>query len=272
MFTIACEAALAFTRPLVVSWLPFEGPPLAGIGAYMVLNNEGWIATVAHNLEVVMRHNQQRDAIAAFDAAPTGTVKPEDNWIRQASAWFSDDNARIVKQAVYPELDLALVQLSGIDLSGVTQYPRFKDPQSMKFGTSIVRVGYPFYEVQTSWEASTGRFSLATPPMPLFPIEGIVTRFIEYPTGASGIRNLRIEGSSPGLRGQSGGPILDRDGAVWAMQSMTTHWPLGFSPPARDDQNQTVHEHQFLNTGVGVHGATLLDAFREQGITVAVAP
>ena len=39
-----------------------------------------------------------------------------------------------------------------------------------------------------------------------------------------------LETSSAGLLGQSGGPIFDIDGTVWAMQSRTTHLPLGFAP------------------------------------------
>jgi S1-C subfamily serine protease len=37
-----------------------------------------------------------------------------------------------------------------------------------------------------------------------------------------------IELSSPGLRGQSGGPLFDPTGVVYGMQSSTRHLHLGF--------------------------------------------
>lgn len=42
-----------------------------------------------------------------------------------------------------------------------------------------------------------------------------------------------IETSTPRLRGQSGGPIFDVNGAIWAIQSQTHHLKLGFG----DNQN-----------------------------------
>jgi hypothetical protein len=39
-----------------------------------------------------------------------------------------------------------------------------------------------------------------------------------------------VEMSSPGLRGQSGGPRFDVNGMVWGLQSRTQHLALGFSP------------------------------------------
>jgi S1-C subfamily serine protease len=37
-----------------------------------------------------------------------------------------------------------------------------------------------------------------------------------------------IELSTPGLRGQSGGPLFDKEGTVCGMQSSTNHLHLGF--------------------------------------------
>jgi hypothetical protein len=39
-----------------------------------------------------------------------------------------------------------------------------------------------------------------------------------------------IETSSPGLKGQSGGPLLDERGTIWGVQSNTFSYNLGFSP------------------------------------------
>lgn len=61
-----------------------------------------------------------------------------------------------------------------------------------------------------------------------------------------------IETSTPGLRGQSGGPIFDTEGNIWAIQSQTISLPLGFSPKLKKGKKETI-EHQFINVGIGVH-------------------
>jgi hypothetical protein len=74
-----------------------------------------------------------------------------------------------------------------------------------------------------------------------------------------------VETSSPGLRGQSGGPIFDAHGSIWAIQSQTVHLQLGFSPQVK--QGGTQHtEHQFLNVGWGVHAETVLGLLNQLGI------
>jgi hypothetical protein len=83
----------------------------------------------------------------------------------------------------------------------------------------------------------------------------------------NGIPTQFIETSTPGLGGQSGGPTLDKDGAVCALQVRTVHLPLGWSPEVSDGKKQ-VKEHQFLNVGWGVHTATLKAIFAANGVTV----
>jgi S1-C subfamily serine protease len=69
-----------------------------------------------------------------------------------------------------------------------------------------------------------------------------------------------IETSTPGLRGQSGGPIFDTQGTIWGIQVKTSHYPLGFN-----------QKDQFLNAGLGVHPSTLFGLFNEAGIGFAVS-
>jgi hypothetical protein len=89
-------------------------------------------------------------------------------------------------------------------------------------------LGRPTYDEATN--------SFETPPdqavLAFFPIDGIFTRIINVlpPSPAPNFPLKYIETSSPGLRGQSGGPTFDTEGAVWAIQSQTRHLPLGFSP------------------------------------------
>jgi hypothetical protein len=78
-----------------------------------------------------------------------------------------------------------------------------------------------------------------------------------------------IETSSPGLKGQSGGPMFDINGVVWAIQAKTIHLPLGFDAEVPGRKGHT--EHQFLNVGLGVHPETLLGALRNLGVAFETA-
>jgi len=97
--------------------------------------------------------------------------------------------------------------------------------------------------------------------MVFFPNESILTRILLSPEK----QPRYIETSSPGLMGQSGGPIFDTRGIVWGVQSHTSHLPLGFSPPVPGGQPHQ-KEHQFLNVGRGVHPAAIVALLKECGI------
>ena len=74
-----------------------------------------------------------------------------------------------------------------------------------------------------------------------------------------------IETSTPGLKGQSGGPIFDSHGNIYGMQVITNHLPLGFHPMVEYDGRKVV-ENQFLNVGVGVHVRTIRDILDARGV------
>lgn len=74
-----------------------------------------------------------------------------------------------------------------------------------------------------------------------------------------------LETSSPGLRGQSGGPIFDSKGTIWAVQSQTMHLQLGFSPKIQKNGHE-VEENQFLNVGLGIHPELIVAFLRDNNI------
>jgi len=66
-----------------------------------------------------------------------------------------------------------------------------------------------------------------------------------------------IEMSTPGLRGQSGGPLFDTDGKIYGMQSATNHFHLGFDMRDKeiiyDGKKSKISNHPFLHVGICVH-------------------
>jgi S1-C subfamily serine protease len=89
-------------------------------------------------------------------------------------------------------------------------------------------------------------------------------------TETEGVPVKFVETSSPGLGGQSGGPVFDVDGRVWGIQSRTQHLDLGFSPEAKID-GKTVAERQFLNVGLAVHAETVIAFLEKAGIEHSIS-
>lgn len=48
MFADACEKAAEYTRPVIISTRSVDGTVNASCGAFIVLNDEGWIMTAGH--------------------------------------------------------------------------------------------------------------------------------------------------------------------------------------------------------------------------------
>ena len=297
MFVHAFRLASAFTRPVVISTRTARGDCRGVVAACTVVNRDGWVLTAAHVLDLLRRFEDEagrfrayraeaRDleqATASFDKARKRKLRhidiPPPDSARDCSAWWGTDGAVLRDVRLMPASDLALGRLEPFDPAGVAHYPAFKVPDAdYAPGRSLCRLGFSFHEIAPAWDEARGAFVLPPEafPIPLFPIEGMLTRFLSAPppgtdaadgTAAPG---KYIETSSPGFQGQSGGPVFDVGGAVWAIQSHTRHLPLGFRPrPAGQPKGPVTH--QFLNVGVGVHAESILALLDEAGVAYARA-
>jgi len=164
---------------------------------------------------------------------------------------------------------LVIGRLEPFNQKIISTYPVLKDPAlNLNIGTSLCKLGYPFHDIKASFNDTKNTFELApgSVPLPLFPIEGIYTRNIIAGKSKNGKYDIKfLETSTPGLRGQSGGPIFDSNGVVWALQSRTNHFPLGFSPKIRKNGKE-VEENQFLNVGWGIHPELIVAFLSDNGI------
>jgi hypothetical protein len=230
-----------------------DGHVDSSLGAIVIVNAEGWFVSAAHVLSNVLQ--------------PPRTIT-------NVSPWFGDDRFRLSEATAYGELDLAIGRLEGFDAATVPAFPRFKDPETtLEPGVSLCKLGFPFHEIRSSFDerAETFSFLPGSLPIPFFPIEGIYTRNVNFgPAKEAPHDALFLETSSPGLRGQSGGPVLDVDGVVWAIQSRTTHYPLGFTPSVTEG-DRTITEHQFLHVGLGVHTSTIVACLRDRGVSFSLS-
>ncbi|MGB2678203.1 MAG: serine protease [Candidatus Acidiferrum sp.] len=290
MFADALDSVRPCTLPLVICTRHFDGTVEAGLATFVVLNREGWVLTAAHVLQAffdTQKHapeiREYRRQEAEIQNNPLFTkgvrakylknLKSNPKWITSGSFWWGMDGVKIETVAVNPVRDLAVGQMQGFNPDSVARYPVFKNPDSpLRIGTSLCRLGYPFHGVQATFDEVTGQFKFAEGvlPAPQFPIEGIYTRDCMMIEQNSKRGALFLETSSPGLRGQSGGPIFDTRGRVCGIQSRTVNFPLGFSPQVSQGNVQTI-EHQFLNVGIGAHIKEIATFLAEQKVQVEFA-
>ncbi|MFC3810770.1 S1 family peptidase [Lacihabitans lacunae] len=273
MFSEAFKLASKYTFPVLVSSRFFDGTVESGIGSFIIINEEGWILTAAHIIGGLNTHNQHLKEIQEYQNqnqhfTRTSKVVANPKWMTHHSLWFGADHHQIRQFHVLPENDLAIGKIENYDPSFVKDYPVFINPDDIHPGTSLCKLGYPFYDVKATYNLIQNRFVFDPSifPIPTFPMDGIMTRNVI--TGHSQDNEYTykwLETSTPGLRGQSGGPTFDKQGRVWAIQSQTRHLPLGFSPSVKKG-NQVVEENQFLNVGWGVHIETIVKFLNKNNV------
>jgi len=255
------------------------------------LNQEGWIMTVAHLWQphhTALAHkteianykqelkkiDEDENLTPAEKDAKKAVLNVNPKWITNTSFWWGQDGLGLQDVRPLPEADLILGRLDPFDASSITNYPVLKDPgKNISPGTSLCRTGFPFHTIKTDFDPKRNSFSLdaACLPPPFFPIEGIFTRNVVVGKSKDNHHEIKfLETSSPGLKGQSGGPIFDCHGTIWGLQSRTKNLPLGFSPKVKRGDTE-VEENQFLNVGEGIHVETILSFIKANRISVQVS-
>ena len=146
--------------------------------------------------------------------------------------------------------------------------PRVQETVEPSYWYKPLHPGIPVS--QTRSKLRRGKGVQLAKPTGTYPIEGIVTRLLLEGRHDSGYNIGFIECSNPGLRGQSGGPVVDVDGTIWGIQSQTKHLELGFAPPVKNTKGSPV-EHQFLNVGWSVHAETLIGFLNDSGVAHATS-
>ena len=159
-----------------------------------------------------------------------------------------------------PAGDLVLGRLEPFEPPEQAVYPVIKDPSRLDIGTSLCKLGYPFSRIEATFNESTQsfEFSPGTAHPTRFPVEGIYTRDLRAGRSRDGKYEIKfLETSSPGILGQSGGPIFDVKSSLWGVQSRTDMYPLG---PATEDGpgKERREEPAYFSVGVGIHPELLI--------------
>lgn len=286
MFANACSIAREFTFPIIISYKQANGECFSIMGSFVVINDDGWFVTAHHIISQLHKMRASYDSyhkllanrksidedqslIQPIKKKQLAQLKIEPTAIENFSIWLGWDNVTLDKLIVLPQIDLAVGRLKNFDKTKIRNYPLFKDPEkTMEQGTSLCKIGFPFHVIKPVYEENKG-FILPKEsfPPPFFPLEGMFTRNVSVQSDIKKPYPLMyIETSSPGLRGQSGGPTFDIHGVIWAIQSQTHHLKLSFGDSDANSKVSDHIKHQYLNVGWGIHAKTLIGFFKEHGI------
>ncbi|MCF2499451.1 MULTISPECIES: trypsin-like peptidase domain-containing protein [Dyadobacter] len=290
MFVEAIEKVDQYTRPIHFILRYYTGSDIVpGTATLFFVNEHGYAITCRHVAQQILyassiyeNYLKFKGELRKFEKDPG--LETQRAFLETKYRISNDNPIRILFNFIncvtaykglaihlHPTQDLAIIQFRDYDSKQYQGYARFlKDSRLVKQGRYLCRLGYPFPEFTNyQYNKNTGDIEWLKAGRintPSFPIDGIITRHIGESNGVVG-----IEMSTPGLRGQSGGPLFDTNGIIYGMQSSTRHLHLGFDQVNREvtteGQRKRVSNYPFLNVGQCVHVDVIKQFLREKNVT-----
>ncbi len=291
MFANAIETVGNFTRPIKFIIRNYKEPNIIpGTATLFFVNDEGYALTCKHVAEEFIRADAINQNFAAFkeelsrtprDTRYNSTVKKlelkhklKSGSIAQMKLQFPGCVNRFneIDVTIHPDYDLAFIHFKGYEnllYKGHAVFP--KDSSKIRPGDMLCRLGFPFPEFSDfhydqarddiCWN-TTGKSAT-----PRFPIDGMFTRHLgDSSTG----KITGIELSTPGLKGQSGGPLFDANGIIYGIQSRTNHLHLGFDMVGEkmliNGRESTINNQPFLHVGRCVHVDIIKEFLDKHGV------
>lgn len=290
MFIKAIERVAQFTRPVHSIVRTYAGKTvIPSAGTLFFVNEEGYAVTCKHIAEMLLSAdtiNQQYDKFSQekkllaqdprfkqllkglelkYKITAEATIQLKNNFVDCV------DTMSGFTFHLHATLDLAIIKFNDYNKLHYNQFARFlKDESSIQQGKFLCRLGFPFPEftnyTYNSVKDDIEWTSTGINVSPRFPIEGMVTRFLaDEPHGMYG-----IELSTPGLRGQSGGPLFDSNGVVYGMQFSTKHLHLGFDLVDKEIMVNTsikkVSDYSFIHLGQCIHVNAIKAFLKQHGV------
>jgi len=290
MFVSSIEEVARFTRPIhTITRIFNEKTVSPGAATLFFVNGEGVAITCRHVVDLIGnrqaindhyekfkkekaafgKNNKYHQRIKALEAA----YHFKEDTIIQLQEWFvgvtGEMNTRY-RWINHPKYDLSILIFEDFKNPLYQSHARFlKDGSGLKQGKFLCRLGFPFpeftnfrYNEATDNIEWTNSGQIETPR---FPIEGMLTRHLISEKEIFG-----IELSSPGLRGQSGGPLFNADGIICGMQTGTNHLHLGFDMKNFEyrinGRNIKVTNQPFLHVGHCIHVDIIKSFLKSNGI------
>lgn len=294
MFTESIEIAAGFTRAIHSIGRNYGSSIVQpGTATLFFINNDGWAFTCGHVADQLSAGEALRLKSEAFGkefSDRLGTQK-EKKLLRELEKKYGYSKNTIFElhnrfvSCVEGSLNLEIFKHSKVDAALIKFkdynkllcdfFPVFpSDTSGLQPGKFLCRLGFPFPEFtnfrydenadKIVW-TDTGR-----PITPRFPIEGMMTRGLLNADG----NVFGFEMSTPGLRGQSGGPVFDAEGKIWGMQFATKHLDLNFDidqEVLRQGMKKRVANNAFLHVGGCIHVDILKSFMKDNSVQFSEA-
>ncbi len=269
MFANAIKEVGNYTRPILTITREYGSSVVRrGSATLFFVNDEGDAVTCRHVAKMIMDADKINRRYEDFkkereNGTPVSVLEEKYGYkpgvIAEMRHNFVDsvDKITSIQCLFHPTQDLAVIRLNGYGKIIYRGHAVFsKNDAEIQPGDFLCRLGFPFPEF-TGYFYDSVKDNIGFDPngklvTPRFPIEGMMTRHLAGEKGEM----IGFELSTPGLRGQSGGPLFDKNGIVYGMQYRTGHLPLGFDLP---DKNASA----FLNVGHCV-SAGIIKKFLEE--------
>lgn len=259
MFVNAIENVSRFVRPICFVERLNIDELISKTATIFFVNDDGVALTCKHVVNTLINFDKLKKQ------------KLENPEIKDAILSFHNcyEIINSLQYILHPTYDLAIIKFNGIGKLYEGHCSFLKDDYDVKQGKNLCRLGYAFPEFNNYKIDSNDSLiftNQGNTNVPLFPIDGIVTRLVKDEKQIFG-----IEMSTPGFNGQSGAPLFDNKGTVYGMQYLTKHFHLGF-----DITNQEVHigtnkkiisNYPFVNLGQCLHANIIKDFLKQNNIT-----
>ena len=245
------------------------------LGTMMVLNKNGDILTCKHianefiaNLElgekyknIIKEINNVKNDKELKKIEEKYQINKDSVVLSNINLPFNVDGRVQIDIKVHKYLDLAIIRFKDIKFD-MDNYPIFSKNLPEQ-GQSICKLGfafpeYDFFEYSKKQENIVMKKNIVA-NFPLFPLDGIVTRHIMDENQELSM----FEMSTPGIGGQSGGPIFSPDGIVYGIQSMTKYMKL---PLNLINSNDKIDINPYISLGVGISSVEIIKFLEENKI------
>jgi len=247
MFVKAIEEVAQFTRPIHTITRNYNEKLVSpGAATLFFVNESGYAVTCKHVINLIGNHANINSHYENFAKERKTIGKNNFNRrIKELEAKYNFKTDTIVqlnelfvgcttetnfeyKWINHPKYDLSIIIIENFKNPAYQSHAVFlKDTSVLKQGKYLCRLGYPFPEFSNfQYNETTDSIEwieTGQVETPRFPIEGMLTRHL-----VDAGKIIGIELSTPGLRGQSGGPLFNEQGIICGMQSSTNHLHLGF--------------------------------------------
>ena len=289
MFIKAIEKVSQFTRPIHSITRTYGGKKITpGSSTLFFVNEEGYAITCKHVIDLLAAAENVNKKYAEFknerDKLPRDGKFKNNLKGLEIKYSYKEDSAIQIKNMfincvdsmsgftshVHPQYDLAILKFNDFKKIAYNNYATFvKNPAKIQQGQFLCRLGFPFPEF-TNFKYNEPADDIEWTSegivnSPIFPLEGMLTRHLGDKNGLYG-----IELSTPGLRGQSGGPLFDENGFIYGMQFSTKHLHLGFDLENMEiliqGKMKKINDYSFIHLGQCIHVNSITEFLKEKGV------